>query len=79
MSSRFYELYYHEPNNSELQSSIRVYEFEPITKNGGMCVVMIFFLSRVSWDQRFSDTPQSMTKKMDIRGLHSTEGRCYLQ
>jgi hypothetical protein len=26
-----------------------------------------------------SETPQFVTNKMDIRGLHSTEGHCYLQ
>jgi len=79
MSNPFDDLYSHEPNKGELRYKILLYEFEHMTKEGGMCVSMIFFLSRVSWDQRCSDTPQSVTKKMDIRGLHSTEGHCYFQ
>jgi len=37
------------------------------------------FLGRVSWDQRRSETPQFVTTRMDIRGLHSAEGHCYHQ
>jgi hypothetical protein len=36
-------------------------------------------LSRVSWNQRQSETSQFVTRKMDISGLHSAEGYCYLQ
>jgi len=30
-------------------------------------------------DQRYIETPQFETNKLDIRGLHSAEGHCYLQ
>jgi len=44
------------------------------------CVWQWFlFLSRVAWDQMCSKTPQSVTKQMNIRYLHSAEGHCYLQ
>jgi len=44
------------------------------------CVLLWFLLfSQVSWDRRCSETPRSMTKEMDIRGLHSVESHCYLQ
>jgi len=44
------------------------------------CMWLCFVcLSWVSWDQRCSETPQPKTKKMDIRGLHSAQGHCYLQ
>jgi len=79
MSYPFYDLYHHEPNKGELLSTILVYEFEHITKKGRTCVLWFLFLSRVSWGQWCSETPQFMTYKMDIRGLHSAEGHCYLQ
>jgi hypothetical protein len=41
MSYPFYDRYRHEPNNGELVSKILLYELEHITKNGGMCVIMI--------------------------------------
>jgi len=44
-----------------------------------MCVFWFLFLSRVSWDQRWSETPQFVTNQMDIRGLHSAEVHCYLE
>jgi len=69
----------HEPNSVELLSKMLVYEFEHITKKGRMSVMMISFLTWVSWDQRCSEIPLSIRKKMDIRGLHSAEGYCQLQ
>jgi len=36
------------------------------------------FLSQVSWDQRCGEIAQFVTNKMDIRGLHSAKGHCYL-
>jgi len=79
MSNPFYDLYCHEPNKGELLSNILLYEFEHITKKGRMCVPMISLSQPGFMDQRCSETPQSVTKKMDIRGLHSAEGHCYLQ
>jgi hypothetical protein len=79
MSYPFYDLYSYEQNKGELQFKILVYEFEHIIKKGRMCVLCFLLLSRVSWDQRLSETPQFVTNKMDIRGLHSAEGHCYLQ
>jgi len=35
--------YCHEPNKGELLFKILVYEFEHMTKNGRMCVIMISF------------------------------------
>ena len=69
----------HEPNKGELLSKFLVSEFEHITKNGRMCVIMISFSEPGFMDQRCSETPQFVTNKMDIRGLHSAEGHCYLQ
>jgi len=43
MLNPFYDLYSHELNQGELVSKILVYEFEHITKKGGMCVTMISF------------------------------------
>jgi len=37
------------------------------------------FLSRVSYDQRRSETPLFLAMKMDVRCLHSAEGHWYLQ
>jgi len=79
MSYPFYDLYSYEQNKGELLSKILVYEFEHITKKGRTCVLCFLFLSRVSWDQRWSETPQFVTNEMDIRGLHSAEGHCYFQ
>ena len=79
MSNLFYDLYCDEPNNSELLSKILLYEFEHITKKCRMCVTMISFSPPGFMDQRCSETPQSVKKKMDITGLHSAEGHCYLQ
>ena len=79
MSYPLYDLYSDEPNKGELVSKILVYEFEHITKKGRTCVLCFLFLSRVSWDQRWSETPQFVTNKMDIGGLHSAEGHCYHQ
>jgi len=51
-----------------------------IQQRNDWCVWLWFlFLRRVSWDQRCSETPQSVTKKMDIRGLYSAKAHCYLQ
>ena len=70
----FNDLYCHQPNKGELLSKILLYEFEHITKKGGMCVIMIYFSQPGSWDRRGSETPQFVTDKMDIRSLHSAEG-----
>jgi len=43
MSNPFYDLYCHELNKAELLSKILLYEFDHITKKGGMCVTMISF------------------------------------
>jgi hypothetical protein len=51
MWNPFYDLYSHESNKGELLSKFLVYEFEHITKNGWMGVIIISFLSRVSWIQ----------------------------
>jgi len=79
MSNPFYDLYSHAPNKDELLSRFLVYEFEHITKNGMMFVILISFSQPGFMDQRCSKTPQYVTNKMDIRGLHSTKGYCYLQ
>jgi len=79
MSNPFYDLYSHEPNKGELLSKFLVYEFEHITKKGRMCVIMISFSQPGFMDQRNSETPQFVTNKMYIRGLHSAEGHCYFQ
>jgi hypothetical protein len=79
MSNPFYDLHCHEPNKGELLSEFLVYEFEHITKKGRMCVIMISFSQPGSMDQRSCETPQFVTNQMDIRGLHSAEGHCYLQ
>jgi len=44
-----------------------------------MWVTMISFSQPGFMDQRCSETPQFVTNKMDIRGLHSAEGHCYFQ
>jgi hypothetical protein len=41
--------------------------------------VWFLFLCRVSSYQRCSETPPSMTNRMDIRCHHSAKGHCYLQ
>ena len=74
MSNPFYDLYCHEPNEGELQFKFLVYEFEHITKKGRMSVIMISFSPPGFMDQRCSETPQFVTNKMDIRGLHSAKG-----
>jgi len=66
MSYPFYDLYSYEQNKGELLSKILVYELEHITKKGRTCVLCFLFLSRVAWDQRWSETPQFVTNKMDI-------------
>jgi len=44
MSNPFYDLYCHELNKGGLLSKILLlYEFEHITKKGGMCVTTISF------------------------------------
>ena len=43
MSNHFYDLYCPQPNRGELESLILLYEFEQITKNGGICVTVISF------------------------------------
>jgi hypothetical protein len=79
MSYPFDDLYSYEQNKGECLSTIIVYAFEHITKKGRMCVLCFLFLSWVSWDQRWSETPQFITNKMNIIGLDSAEGHCYLQ
>jgi len=79
MSNPFYDLHCHKPNKGELLSKFLLYEFEHITKKGGMCVTMITFSQPGFMDQRCSEIPQSVTKKMDIRGLHFAECHSYLQ
>jgi hypothetical protein len=79
MSNPFYDHYRHEPNKGEFVSKFLVYEFEHITKKGRMCVTMISFSLPGFMDQRCSETPQFVTNRMDIRGLHSAEGHCYFQ
>jgi len=79
MSNPFFDLYSHEPNKGELLSQFLVYEFEHITKKGRMCVIMISFSQPRVMDYRCSETPQFMTNKRDIKGLHSAKGHCYLQ
>jgi hypothetical protein len=71
MLFHFYYLYSHELNKGEPLSKILLYELEHITKKGGKCVIIMSFHSRISWDQRRSKTPQFVTTKMGIRGLHS--------
>jgi len=48
-------------------------------RKAGCAWLWFLLLSRVSWDQRSCESPQSMTKRMDIKGLHSAGGHCYLQ
>jgi hypothetical protein len=79
MSNPLYNLYSHEPNKGEHLSKFLVYEFEYITKKGRMCVIMISFSQPGFMDQRSCETPQIVTNKMDIKGLHSAEGHYYLQ
>jgi hypothetical protein len=79
MSYPFYDLSSYEPHKCELLFKILVYELEQITKKGRTCVLCFLFLTWVHWDQRWSETPQFVTNKMDIRGLYSAEGHCYLQ
>ena len=79
MTNPFYDLYSYEPNKGELPSKFLSYEFENITNKGRMCVIMFSFSQSGFMNQRCSETPQFVTNKMDIRGLHSTEGHCYLQ
>jgi len=79
MSNPFYDLYSHEPNKGELLFKFLVYKFEHITKKGRKCVTMISFSQPGFMDQRCSETPQFVTNKMDIRGLHSAKGHYYFQ
>jgi hypothetical protein len=79
MSNPFYDLCCHRPNKGELLSKILLYEFENITKKGKMFVTMISFSQPGIMDQRCSERLQSVTRKMDITGLHSAEGHCSLQ
>jgi hypothetical protein len=79
MSNPFYVLYSHEPNNGELQSKFLVYEFEHITMKGRTCVIVISISQPGFMHQRGSETPQLVTNKMDIGGLHSAKGHCYHQ
>jgi len=79
MLNPFYDLYSHEPNKGELLSKFLVYELEHITKKDRMCMIMISFSQPGFMDQKCSESPQFLTNKTDIRGLHSVEGHCYLQ
>jgi hypothetical protein len=75
MSNPFYDLYCHEPNKGEFLAKLLVYEFKHITKTGVMYVAIISFSQPGFMDQRCSETPQSLTKTMDIRGLHSAKSQ----
>jgi len=56
-----------------------VYRFQHITIKGKMCEVMMSFSQPGFMDQRCSGTPQCVTNKIDIQGLHSAIRHCYLQ
>jgi len=43
MSYPFYDLYSLKPTKGDLLSTILVFEFEHITKEGRICVIMNFF------------------------------------
>jgi len=43
-----------------------------------MCVITIYFSQPGFMESMVQWTPQFVTNKMDIRGLHSTQGYCYL-
>jgi hypothetical protein len=79
MSNPFYDLYSHGHNTGELLCKFLVDKFEHITKNGRMCVLMMTFSLPGFRDQCCSATPHFVTNMIDIRGLHSAKGHCYLQ
>jgi len=79
MSYPFCEICCHQLNEGEHLSKFLPHEFEPIIKKDRMCIIMISFSQLDLIDQRCSETPQSVTNKIDIRGLHSAEGHCYFQ
>jgi len=79
MSNPVYDLHSHELNTGELLSKLLLYELEYIAKKGCMGVIMISFTQPGCMDQGCSETPQFVTNKMNIKGLHSAEGHCYLQ
>ena len=79
MSNPFYDLHSHEPNKGELLCKFLIYEFEHIPKKDRMCVIINSFSQPGFMDQRCSETPQFVTNKMDIRGVHFAEGHRYLQ
>jgi len=58
-----------EAYEGEHLSNILVYEFEHITKKGGMCVIKVSFSqAQVGFmDQRCSETPQFVMPEWDIR------------
>jgi hypothetical protein len=78
MSNPCYDLYCHKPNNGELLSQFLLYELEHITKKDWLCMTMISVTQPGCMNGRYSETQQSVTKKIDIRGLHSAEGPSYL-
>jgi hypothetical protein len=79
MINPFYDLHSYEPNKGELLFKILVSQFGHKTKKARMCVIMIPFSRPGFMDRRCSETPQFMTHKMDIWGIHSAEGHCCLQ
>jgi hypothetical protein len=79
MLYRLYDLYSPEVNQGEILSKILLYKLAHIKKKGREYMIMILFLSRISCNQRRSDTPQFVTTGMDIRGHHFTDSHCYLQ
>jgi hypothetical protein len=79
MLNPFYDLYSHEPKKGELLSKILLYEFEHITMQGRMYVITIPFSQPGYMNQRSCETPQFVTNQMNIRGLYSAKGHCYLR
>ena len=79
MSNPFHDHYSHKLNKGELLSQFPAYEFEHIIKKGRMCVIMISCSQPGFMHQKCSETPQFVTNKMDIKGLHPSDGHCYLQ
>jgi len=76
MSNHFNDLYSHAPNKGELLFKFLVYELDHIIKTRRMYLTMISFSQPAFMDQRCSESPQFVTNKMDMRGLHSAEGQC---
>jgi len=79
MLNPLYDLYRHEPDEREPRSNFLVSEYEHITKKGRLFVTFISFSQPGFMDQRCIETPQFVTNKMDIRGLHSAEFQSYFK